>query len=149
MITKRDYNGGIRIYVISYLLAIITGGVGIFTWIRLRELLFILLAKRIIGVGSWKAISTFTLLICGIIWISLFIFSRNYYEQGAKRKYMLYNFSFIMGIQLLLISTIDLIILIIALGQIGSYDILYIIGLLAIGLTLVFLPKLFPGKTHK
>jgi len=89
--------------VLSHLLAGLTGIIGVFNWLEIRELQRLVVVFSGISVWAWRAIEIFTFIIVGIIWLCLVYFSQDYYEKGFWKKKMLIRFSKIIGIQVMIL----------------------------------------------
>jgi len=83
----------------SYILAGLTGILGVFNWLAIRELQRLVVVFSGITVWAWRAIDQFTFIFLGIIWLCLVYFSQNYYEKGFWNKKMLKRFSILTVIQ--------------------------------------------------
>lgn len=119
--------------VISYLLASITGIIGIYDWFKLREMQKVIVVNSGVSVWSWRAFDLFTFLILGIVWLSLVLYSQYYYEKGYKKGKMLKNFSRITGFQLIILFVAHLIPVLYEHKQLSVLFIIYIVGLCIIG----------------
>jgi hypothetical protein len=68
--------------VLSYLLAAVTGAVGLGLWLLGRSLILELLQATGISVWAWGAIDKFGFLFLAIAWLVLVLFSQHYFESG-------------------------------------------------------------------
>jgi len=71
--------------VLSYLLAAVTGIVGVVLWLLGRSLVLKLLQSSAISHWAWGAIDKFSFLLLAIAWLVLVLVSRNYYERGSQK----------------------------------------------------------------
>lgn len=112
-------------HFISFLLACITGGLGVIIWFVLRELLLTMLFISKISPWAWAAIQNFSLVFVGIIWLGLFYLTQLYYENAIKKKTIFRSLAFVLSIELFLLFVCQLIPLL--LGITGNHTMDYII----------------------
>lgn len=123
--------------IISHLLAGITGVIGVLNWFKLRETQKLIVAHSGINIWSWKAIDNFTFLGFGIIWLCVVLFSQYYYEIGYKKNKIWKKFSFITGVQLLLLFITYIIGTLYGIEKTNTLTVVYIAALCIIGLGLI------------
>lgn len=123
---------------LSYLLSVITGVLGFFIWIMLRETLMLIV--RVSSINSWSvpAIDNFSFLLFGILWLITVFFSQSYYSKGVSENRVWRNFFLITSIQLLLLVICQITPILLGLLSLGSRDLLLIGTEIIIGFVLIF-----------
>lgn len=139
--------GQISSQILSYLLAGVTGAVGILNWFKLREVQKAVVTHSGASIWSWQAIDNFTFLGLGIIWLCIVLFSQYYYEKGCKKKRVWKNFFLITGIQLLLLFLSYLPAVLLGNQNIDVSLLLYIGAQFITGAGLLFFAFYRPSKT--
>jgi hypothetical protein len=89
--------------VLSVLLTILTGALGLYMWISMRSLVLDLLLVFRVNPWSWRFIDNFSFLLFGIAWLGFVLYAQHYYNQGALRSRLLSRLCWMTGIQFLLL----------------------------------------------
>ncbi|AEE96400.1 hypothetical protein [Mahella australiensis] len=90
-------------HLLVYALIIITGALGLLDWFMLRDMILALLSSSSLDPWSWGAIDKICFIILGIMWLILIFVSAHCYEKGVVRKKLWRYFSFITGIELIIL----------------------------------------------
>jgi len=121
---------------LAYLLASITGVIGIFLWFTIRDTLMVTLTYFSFNFWSRPAIDNFSFLLLGIGWLVLVYFSNHYYQKGLEEGSVLSKLFLITGIQFILFFVSKIILISIGFSP-GFYNILVAIAVGVIGFGLI------------
>lgn len=133
--------------IASNFLAGITGFIGLFIWFRLRTLQSVLVIISDITIWAWQFIDISSFMILGIIWLVIVLYCQHYYQRGAEKHTLWKNFSFITGIQLLVLGLSSLTVMLLIREQMVTKNVttMMLEGFAGIAFLLVHL-KLKNGK---
>lgn len=128
-------------FIFSVLLAALTAAIAFLDWMELDNLLKSTLARSTIDPFSWTVLEDAFLLVVGIAWLSIVLYTHHYYAVGARKGKLRKRFCRVTGIQILIMFVCEVLLLVESwtLNSVGGDALAILEG--ALGVSLVLLSR--------